>query len=180
MALLFLYYSQNSTIFSGFNQLPCFYSLSIGTQGLLRDKHGPVGHPRKHTLNSDAAFVSKADPATHLTLLLLPQLCAPAHSTIQERQLFLPTPSPRVEILAICTVNRHTVSIGFPLCLLCARQCPQHAILHHLMQSAPRPRKWVGPLCLYRWKSKAQKSKMTWPRSHRWCVGWHQDHVQTA
>ena len=42
------------------------------------------------------------------------------------------------------------------------------------------PRKWVGPLCPYRWKSKAQGRKTTWPRSHRCCVGWHQDHVQTA
>ena len=179
MALLFLYYSQNSTIFSGFNQLLCFYSLSIGTQGLLlRDKQVQLATGGSTQL-IQMQPLSPRQPATHLTLLV-PQLCAPAHLTIQERQLFLPTPSPRVEILAICTVNRHTVSIGTHLCLLCARQCPQHTIRHHLMYSAPRPRKWVGPLCLYRWKSKAQKSKTTWPRSHRWCVGWHQDHVQTA
>lgn len=113
MALLFLYYSQNSTIFSGFNQLLCFYSLSIGTQGLLlRDKQVQLATGGSTQL-IQMQPLSPRQPATHLTLLV-PQLCAPAHLTIQERQLFLPTPSPRVEILAICTVNRHTVSIGTP------------------------------------------------------------------
>ena len=52
---------------------------------------------------------------------------------------------------------------------------------HHPAASDLSPRRnWVGPLCPYRWKSKAQGRKTTWPRSHCCCVGWHQDHVQTA